>query len=171
MTDALKTLKFMAFDVDGVLTDGKLTYLPDGSETKTFYTLDGAGIRMLQKAGITVGWITGRSSSAVEHRAKNLGITHLAQGVSDKHKVLATWLAEAQLDFGEAGFMGDDLIDLAVMKACGFSAAPANAVAIVREHADLVTVERGGDGAVRAVCEDILKAQNKLDTFLNSGIH
>mgnify|MGYP000594303491 FL=1 len=171
MTDALKTLKFMAFDVDGVLTDGKLTYLPDGSETKTFYTLDGAGIRMLQKAGITVGWITGRSSSAVEHRAKNLGITHLAQGVSDKHKVLATWLAEAQLDFGEAGFMGDDLIDLAVMKACAFSAAPANAVAIVREHADLVTVERGGDGAVRAVCEDILKAQNKLDTFLNSGIH
>ncbi len=78
----------MAFDVDGVLTDGKLTYLPDGSETKTFYTLDGAGIRMLQKAGITVGWITGRSSPAVEHRARNLGITHLAQGVSDKARRL-----------------------------------------------------------------------------------
>jgi 3-deoxy-D-manno-octulosonate 8-phosphate phosphatase (KDO 8-P phosphatase) len=171
MVDALKTLKFMAFDVDGVLTDGKLTYLPDGSETKTFYTLDGAGIRMLQKAGITVGWITGRSSPAVEHRAKNLGITHLAQGVGDKHKVFAAWLAEAKLDFAEAGFMGDDLIDLAVMKASGFSAAPANAVAIVREHADLVTVERGGDGAVRTVCEHILKAQNKLDAFLHSGIH
>jgi 3-deoxy-D-manno-octulosonate 8-phosphate phosphatase (KDO 8-P phosphatase) len=171
MSDALKTLKFMAFDVDGVLTDGKLTYLPDGSETKTFYTLDGAGIRMLQKAGISVGWITGRSSPAVAHRAKNLGITHLAQGVGDKHKVFAAWLAEAKLDFAEAGFMGDDLIDLAVMKACGFSAAPANAVAIVRENADLVTAERGGDGAVRAVCEHILKAQNKLDDFLNSGIH
>lgn len=171
MTDALKQLRFMAFDVDGVLTDGKLTYLPDGSETKTFYTLDGAGIRMLQKAGITVGWITGRSSPAVEHRAKNLGITHLAQGVSDKHKVYAAWLAEAGLDFSQAGFMGDDLIDLAVMKACAFSAAPANAVTIVREHATLVTAERGGDGAVRTVCERILKDQDKLDAFLNSGIH
>ena len=171
MSDALKNLRFMAFDVDGVLTDGKLTYLPDGSETKTFYTLDGAGIRMLQKAGITVGWITGRSSPAVEHRAKNLGITHLAQGVSDKHKVLATWLGDAGLDFAQAGFMGDDLIDLAVMKACAFSAAPANAVAIVRDHADFVTTERGGDGAVRKVCEHILSAQNKLDAFLNSGIH
>ena len=171
MSDALKNLRFMAFDVDGVLTDGKLTYLPDGSETKTFYTLDGAGIRMLQKAGITVGWITGRSSPAVEHRAKNLGITHLAQGVSDKHKVFASWLAAAGLDFAQAGFMGDDLIDLAVMKACSFSAAPANAVSIVREQADFVTVERGGDGAVRAVCEHILIAQNNLDAFLSSGIH
>ena len=171
MSDALTKLKFMAFDVDGVLTDGKLTYLPDGSETKTFYTLDGAGIRMLQKAGITVGWITGRSSPAVEHRAKNLGITHLAQGVSDKHTVFATWLTEAGLDFAQAGFMGDDLIDLAVMKACAFAAAPANAVAVVRAQADLVTAERGGDGAVRTVCEHILKAQNKLDAFLNTGIH
>ncbi len=171
MTDALQRLKFMAFDVDGVLTDGKLTYLPDGSETKTFYTLDGAGIRMLQKAGITVGWITGRSSPAVMHRAKNLGITHLAQGASDKHTVFAAWLKEAGLDFNQAGFMGDDLIDLAVMQACAFSAAPANAVAIVREQATLVTPERGGEGAVRTVCEAILKAQNKLDAFLRSGIH
>ena len=171
MSDALKHLKFMAFDVDGVLTDGKLTYLPDGSETKTFYTLDGAGIRMLQKAGITVGWITGRSSPAVEHRARNLGITHLAQAVSDKHAVYATWLAEAGLDFTQAGFMGDDLIDLAVMKACAFSAAPANAVAVVREQADFVTTERGGDGAVRTVCEHILEAQHQLAVFLNSGIH
>ena len=171
MSDALQQIRFMAFDVDGVLTDGKLTYLPDGSETKTFYTLDGAGIRMLQKAGITVGWITGRTSTAVEHRARNLGITHLAQGVSDKHKVFSTWLSEAGLAFSQAGFMGDDLIDLAVMKACAFSAAPANAVAIVRESADIVTSERGGDGAVRAVCEYLLKAQNKLDAFLNSGIH
>lgn len=171
MSEALQNLKFMAFDVDGVLTDGKLTYLPDGSETKTFYTLDGAGIRMLQKAGITVGWITGRSSPAVEHRAKNLGITHLAQGVSDKQKVLATWLTAAGLDFSQAGFMGDDLIDLAVMKACAFSSAPANAVAIVRAQADFVTTECGGNGAVRTVCEHILIAQNKLDAFLNSGIH
>lgn len=171
MSDALKHLKFMAFDVDGVLTDGKLTYLPDGSETKTFYTLDGAGIRMLQKAGITVGWITGRSSPAVEHRAKNLGITHLAQGVSDKHAVYATWLTAAGLDFTQAGFMGDDLIDLAVMKACAFSAAPANAVAVVREQADFVTTERGGDGAVRTVCEHILEARHQLAVFLNSGIH
>ena len=171
MSGAIKKLKFMAFDVDGVLTDGKLTYLPDGSETKTFYTLDGAGIRMLQKAGITVGWITGRSSPAVEHRAKNLGITHLAQGVSDKHTVYATWLTEAGMDFTQAGFMGDDLIDLAVMQACAFSAAPANAVAVVRAQATLVTAERGGDGAVRTVCEHILEAQGKLDGFLNSGIH
>ena len=171
MSHALKNLKFMAFDVDGVMTDGTLTYLPDGSETKTFYTLDGAGIRMLQKSGIVVGWITGRSSPAVEHRAKNLGITHLAQGVSDKHKVFGTWLQEAGLDYSQAGFMGDDLIDLDVMKACAFSAAPANAVSIVKQTADLVTVENGGRGAVRAVCEHILQAQDKLNDFLNSGIH
>ncbi|WVH09121.1 MAG: 3-deoxy-D-manno-octulosonate 8-phosphate phosphatase [Fluviibacter phosphoraccumulans EoVTN8] len=171
MSQALKSLKFMAFDVDGVMTDGTLTYLPDGSETKTFYTLDGAGIHMLQKSGIVVGWITGRSSPAVEYRAKNLGITHLAQGVSNKHKVFSTWLKEAGLDFPQAGFMGDDLIDLAVMKACAFSAAPANAVGIVKQTADLVTVECGGRGAVRAVCEHILQAQDKLDAFLTSGIH
>ena len=171
MSHALKNLKFMAFDVDGVMTDGTLTYLPDGSETKTFYTLDGAGIRMLQKSGIVVGWITGRSSPAVEHRAKNLGITHLAQGVSDKYKVFGTWLQEAGLDYSQAGFMGDDLIDLAVMKACAFSAAPANAVSIVKQTADLVTVENGGRGAVRTVCEHILQAQDKLNDFLNSGIH
>lgn len=171
MSQALKNLKFMAFDIDGVMTDGTLTYLPDGTETKTFYTLDGAGIRMLQKSGITVGWITGRSSAAVEHRAKNLGITHLAQGVSDKHQVFGTWLKEAGLDFAQAGFMGDDLIDLAVMKACAFSAAPVNAVGIVKQSADLVTAESGGRGAVRTVCEHILQAQGKLDAFLNSGIH
>ena len=171
MSQSLKNLKFMAFDVDGVMTDGTLTYLPDGSETKTFYTLDGAGIRMLQKSGIIVGWITGRSSSAVEHRAKNLGITHLAQGVSDKQKVYSTWLTEAGLDFSQAGFMGDDLIDLAVMKACAFAAAPANAVAIVKQTANLVTAEGGGRGAVRTICEHILQAQGKLDAFLTSGIH
>lgn len=171
MSEALKRLRFMAFDVDGVMTDGTLTYLPDGSETKTFYTLDGAGIRMLQKSGITVGWITGRSSPAVAHRAKNLGITHLAQGVSDKLKIYRTWLDEMTLDFSQAGFMGDDLIDLAAMKACAFAAAPANAVHVVRLAAHLVTVETGGRGAVRTVCEHILEAQGKLDGFLTSGIH
>ena len=171
MSNALEQLKFMAFDVDGVMTDGTLTYLPDGSETKTFYTLDGAGIRMLQISGITVGWITGRSSSAVEHRAKNLGITHLAQGVSDKLKVYGTWLSEMGLDFSQAGFMGDDLIDLSAMKACAFAAAPINAVRVVRDAAHLVTEEHGGRGAVRTVCEHILQAQGKLDAFLTSGIH
>ena len=171
MSEVLKRLRFMAFDVDGVMTDGTLTYLPDGSETKTFYTLDGAGIRMLQKSGITVGWITGRSSPAVAHRAKNLGITHLAQGVSDKLKIYRTWLEEMMLDFSQAGFMGDDLIDLSVMKACAFASAPANAVEIVRLSAHLVTAETGGRGAVRTVCEHILQAQGKLDGFLTSGIH
>ncbi|MEY4328648.1 MAG: hypothetical protein RL703_467 [Pseudomonadota bacterium] len=171
MSDAVKNLKFMAFDVDGVMTDGTLTFLPDGSETKTFYTLDGAGIRMLQKSGIIVGWITGRSSPAVEHRARNLGITHLAQGVSDKRTVYHTWLTEAGLDFSQAGFMGDDLIDLAAMQACAFAAAPVNAVKVIREAATLVTEEHGGRGAVRTVCEYILQAQGKLDAFLTSGIH
>ena len=86
MTQALQHLKFMGFDIDGVMTDGTLTYLPDGTETKTFYTLDGAGIRMLQQSGIVVGWITGRSSSAVAHRAKNLGITH--QRLNDFYALL-----------------------------------------------------------------------------------
>lgn len=161
-----QNLKLMGFDVDGVLSDGRLYYCDDGSEIKTFNTLDGHGMKMLRDAGIEIAIITGRRSGAVEARARNLGIDLLFQAVEDKKDVMAGILAERGLTFAEAGYMGDDVVDLPIMRACGFAAAPANAHALVKEHSHLVTTLRGGKGAAREVCEAILAAQGKLDAAL-----
>ena len=161
-----QNLKLMGFDVDGVLSDGRLYYCDDGSEIKTFNTLDGHGMKMLRDAGIEIAIITGRRSGAVEARARNLGIDLLFQAVEDKKDVMAGILAKRGLTFAEAGYMGDDVVDLPIMRACGFAAAPANAHALVKEHSHLVTTLRGGKGAAREVCEAILAAQGKLDAAL-----
>ena len=161
-----KPLKLMGFDVDGVLSDGRLYYANDGSEIKAFHTLDGQGLKMLRDAGITLAIITGRRSGAVAARAKNLGIELLFQGIEDKRGTMAQILAERGLSFAEAGYMGDDIVDLPLMRACGFSAAPANAHALVKQHAHYVASSKGGEGAVRDTCEAILQAQGKLDSIL-----
>jgi 3-deoxy-D-manno-octulosonate 8-phosphate phosphatase (KDO 8-P phosphatase) len=114
----------MAFDVDGVLTDGSLYYTDQGIEIKAFNTLDGQGLKMLQQAGITVAIITGRKSRSVELRAQNLGIRHLFQAVDNKLEVMNSLLAELNLEPDDAGYMGDDVPDLPLMTACGFSATP-----------------------------------------------
>lgn len=161
-----QNLKLMGFDVDGVLSDGRLYYCDDGSEIKTFNTLDGHGMKMLRDAGIEIAIITGRRSGAVEARARNLGIDLLFQAVENKKEVMAGILAERGFTFAEAGYMGDDVVDLPIMRACGFAAAPSNAHALVKEHSHLVTTLRGGKGAAREVCEAILAAQGKLDAVL-----
>lgn len=163
-----KQLKLMGFDVDGVLSDGRLYYADDGSEIKAFHTLDGQGLKMLRDAGVTLVIITGRKSGTVAARAKNLGIDLLYQGVEDKLGTMATLLAEHGLDFAEAGYMGDDIVDLPLMRACGYSAAPANAHAFVKKHSLYVSTASGGTGAVREVCEAILADQGKLDAILAS---
>ena len=119
-------LKLMAFDVDGVLTDGSLYYTDEGVEIKAFNTLDGHGLKMLQQAGITVAIITGRRARCVELRAQNLGICHLFQGVENKLEQMQTLLAELGIGANEAGYMGDDVVDLPVMRALGFSATTAD---------------------------------------------
>lgn len=155
-------LGLMAFDVDGVLTDGSLFYTDEGFELKAFNTLDGYGIKLLQQAGIEVAIISGRRARCVDLRAANLGITLVHQDVPDKLALMIALLAQLGLPSTAAGYMGDDVIDLPVMLHCGFSATPSNAHPLVQEHALLTTERDGGRGAVRETCEFILAAQNKL---------
>lgn len=155
-------VKLMAFDVDGVLTDGTLYFTAQGDELKAFNTLDGHGLKMLASAGILLAIITGRSSRAVELRARNLGIEILLQGIEDKHGAMLALLEQRQLGFSDAGYMGDDIVDLPLLRACGFSASVPNGHAQVHSHVDYVTRAGAGQGAVREVCEHILFAQGRL---------
>lgn len=159
-------LKLMAFDIDGVMTDGSLYFTEEGKEFKAFNTLDGHGLKMLQKAGIVLAIITGRTSGAVAARAANLGIPHLYQGVEDKKACLDALLKELQLPWEAAGYMGDDVVDLPIMLACGFCICPANSHPTVKEHAQITTQASGGRGAVREACDFILTTQGREDIFL-----
>lgn len=158
-----KTIKLAIFDVDGVLTDGRLYFLADGSEFKTFNTLDGQGIKMLIASGVRTAIISGRSTPVVERRAQNLGIQHLYQGREDKLVVLDELLGELGLNYADVAYLGDDLPDLPVMRRAGLGMAVANANAFVRQHAHGVTQARGGEGAAREFCELILSAQGNLE--------
>ena len=161
-----RNLKLMAFDVDGVLTDGTLYFSSQGDEIKAFNALDGHGLKMLGEAGIRLAIITGRSSRAVELRAQNLGIDLLLQGVADKRGAMRALLEQQGLGFAEAGYMGDDVVDLPLLRACGFSATVPDGHALVRSRVAYVARAGGGHGAVREVCELILAAQDKLDAAM-----
>ena len=158
-------IRLMGFDVDGVMTDGSLYFTPNGEEIKVFSSLDGHGLKMLQSAGIEVAIISGRRSRALELRAANLGITELHMGVEDKLGCLNDLLTRRQLSAVEAGYMGDDVVDLPILRACGFSAAPADAHDFVKQHVDYLARKAGGRGAVREVCDYLLGAQGKLDAM------
>ena len=159
-------IKLMAFDVDGVLSDGSLFYTDEGIEIKAFNSLDGLGLNLLRKAGITIAVITGRNTRNVAARMQHLGIDLLFQGVKNKLEVMQDLLAKLGITAEEAGFMGDDIIDLQVMAACGFSATPADSHHLAKRYACLISSKDGGRGAVREVCEFILDAQGKLDAVL-----
>jgi 3-deoxy-D-manno-octulosonate 8-phosphate phosphatase (KDO 8-P phosphatase) len=159
-------LKLMIFDVDGVLTDGSLYVTDAGAEIKVFNARDGHGMRMLQAEGVTLAIITGRNAACVAWRMRNLGIEHVYQGAGNKLATFHELLAKLGLPASEAGFMGDDVIDLEVMAACGFSATPADGHEINRERADYVARLSGGRGAAREVCEFILAARGKLDAAI-----
>ena len=158
-----RAIKLAIFDVDGVLTDGRLYFLPDGSEFKTFNTLDGHGIKMLIASGVQTAIISGRKTPVVERRAQNLGIQHLFQGREDKLVVLDGQLAELGLSYEQVAYLGDDLPDLPVIRRVGLGMAVASADGFVRQHAHGVTQARGGEGAAREFCELILRAQGNLD--------
>ena len=161
-----RRLKLMAFDVDGVLSEGSLFYTDEGLEIKAFSCHDGLGMNMLQRAGITVAIITGRTTRCVEFRMQNLGIDLLYQGITNKLETMQKLLGKLDISADEAGYMGDDIVDLQVMAACGFSAAPADCHETVKPYARMVSSKIGGRGAVREVCEFILAAQGKLDAAL-----
>lgn len=155
-------IKLVAFDIDGVMTDGGLHYTDDGGELKTFNVQDGLGLVLMRRAGFELAIVTGRTSGVVEARAADLGICHVYQGVANKRVAVEGLLEKLGLDWAECAFMGDDLIDLPVMTLCGLALAPANARLIVKEHAHAVTDAAGGKGAVREAVEFILQAQGKL---------
>jgi 3-deoxy-D-manno-octulosonate 8-phosphate phosphatase (KDO 8-P phosphatase) len=156
-------VRLMIFDVDGVLTDGRIIYHDDGSEIKAFDVQDGHGIKLLQRAGIEVALITGRSCRAVQHRANGLGITRVYQGARDKLEAYEEILERTGLKDVETGFMGDDLIDIPLLRRVGFAAAVPNAVPHVIPYAHYVTRARGGQGAAREICEMLLFVQGLWD--------
>ena len=165
-TERAKRLKLMIFDVDGVLTDGGLRYGPEGELIKTFNALDGHGIKLLQKSGVHTAIISARQSPIVTRRATDLGISILLQGVEDKRSAFEKMIADLKLTPEECGFMGDDVIDLPVMTRVGFAISVPNGHADVRSRAHYVAQAHGGNGAVREVCDFILRAQDNYDSAL-----
>lgn len=161
-------VRLLVLDVDGVLTDGSISYTDSGEEIKTFHVRDGHGLRLVLKAGVEVALITGRTSQAVAHRAHNLKIARIFQGVRDKLEVLRRLQKELHIAPEETAVVGDDLVDLPIMLQAGLAVAVADAPREVRERAHLVTTAPGGRGAVREVCEIILQSKNLWDELLQS---
>lgn len=151
------TIKLVAFDVDGVLTDGSLTFDKDGNELKTFNAKDGQGIVNLNKAGIITAIITARCSGAVEHRAKNLNITELHQGSKNKIETLNEILEKYNLTFENVAYMGDDLPDICILEKVKLKGCPKDAVDEVKAVANFISAKDGGRGAVREFCNYILE--------------
>lgn len=160
-SDSLGRIRLVAFDVDGVFTDGRIYLSDKGIESKAFHTQDGYGIRQLLDAGIAVAVISGRKSGAVEKRMSELGVPHLVQGCGDKVAALDEIIAALNISAAECAYVGDDIPDLPVLDHVGFAIAVANAVPALRQQCDYSTSARGGQGAVREVCELILGAQSQ----------
>ncbi|WP_026839831.1 KdsC family phosphatase [Citrifermentans bremense] len=164
MEERLKKIKLLILDVDGVMTDGRIIFDSNGVESKFFNVKDGHGIKMLQRSGIEVGIISGRESQVVYNRAVELGIGQVYQKSLDKLVPYRQMLEATGLTDDQVAFMGDDVIDIPLLKRVGFAAAPADAVCEVFEFAQFVAKNRGGWGAVREVCDLILKAQGSWET-------
>ena len=161
LSEKLKRVVLLILDVDGVLTDGKIIIDDLGNESKSFNVRDGHGLKLLMRSGVDVVFLTGRESEVVKHRADELGIKDVYQGVRDKSKVLGEILVSKGLSGECAAYVGDDIVDIPVFRIVGFSAAVADALDYVKAEADYVTEKEGGNGAVREVCEMILSAREK----------
>lgn len=162
----LKDIRLLLLDVDGVLTDGSILYTDSGEEIKIFNAKDGLGIRLLMAAGIEVGIITGRSGTALRHRCKNLGITRVHDGARDKAAVMEHIFQETGFSPRQVAYIGDDLPDRAVFSRVGLAIAVADASPEIRRLAQMTTTAKGGHGAVREVCEAILKARGDWDRLV-----
>jgi 3-deoxy-D-manno-octulosonate 8-phosphate phosphatase (KDO 8-P phosphatase) len=151
--DKLGDIRLVAFDVDGVFTDGRFYLADDGTETKAFHTQDGYGVRQLLMSGVEVAVISGRKSGAVERRMTELHVPHVVLGCKDKVAAMDELAAKLGLDVSACAYVGDDLPDLPLLEHVGFSIAVANAVPALQERCDYVTSKPGGFGAVREVCD------------------
>jgi 3-deoxy-D-manno-octulosonate 8-phosphate phosphatase (KDO 8-P phosphatase) len=161
-----RRLRLVLSDVDGVLTDGRVWPLPGGGEAKAFHIRDGLGIVLAQRAGLRVGFLSGRRSPAVDARAQELGVEVVRQGVGDKRAALRELLRELGLTPPEAAFMGDDVNDLGAMAEVALSAAPADAPFEVRAQAFMITQAAGGQGCFREFLEAILRARGEWDGLI-----
>jgi 3-deoxy-D-manno-octulosonate 8-phosphate phosphatase (KDO 8-P phosphatase) len=166
LLDRAAGIRLAAFDVDGVLTDGQLYYADSGEESKAFSTLDGHGLKLLMGENVRVALITARTSRLLEQRARNLGVDLLFQGCADKAAALSGLLRELGLDAAQAGYMGDDAVDLPALRLAGLALTVPEAPAAVRRAAHYVTRRGGGRGAVREACELLLLARDRLDAAL-----
>ena len=163
---AARRIKLILFDVDGVLTDGKILMHADGTESKRFDIKDGTAIVWALKLGLTVGFLSARTSASTAQRAAQLGVTLVHQGVASKLETYDQVVDELLLEHEQVAYMGDDVLDLPVLSRAGLAAAPADAVADVRSRAHWVSQAGGGDGAARDLIELILKAQGKWDGLM-----
>lgn len=162
-----REIRLVIFDVDGVLTDGSVTYGPDGGEYQTFNIRDGQGIKSLMDCGVEVAILSARSSRALTIRAQELGIRHAETGASDKSRAFKALAAKCALEETQCCFVGDDLVDIPVMLRCGLGVAVADAHHSVRHVAQWVTPSGGGRGAAREVCDTVLYAQEKIDAIMD----
>jgi 3-deoxy-D-manno-octulosonate 8-phosphate phosphatase (KDO 8-P phosphatase) len=156
-------IKLLLLDVDGVLTDGTLIWHSDGRESKVFHVHDGHGIRLLQRAGVEVAFLTGRSSEVVAHRAKDLGIELVVQGSRNKLADYEQILAKRRVEDREVAYVGDDIVDVPVFKRVGLAVAVADATAPVHSYCHVATKSEGGKGAVREVCDFLLQAKGRWE--------
>ena len=161
-----RKVRLVLMDVDGVMTDGSILFFGDSTELKVFHVLDGIGIRLAQRAGLEIGVITGRRSEAVERRCRELGITELHQGDWRKLPIFEKILERRGLDAEEVCFIGDDLVDLPILRRVGLAVTVPAARSEVMEAADAVTDLPGGRGAVRDALEAVLKAQGRWEELL-----
>jgi 3-deoxy-D-manno-octulosonate 8-phosphate phosphatase (KDO 8-P phosphatase) len=163
--DKAASVRLVIFDVDGVLTDGRLYFGQHGDKLKAFHSRDGHGMKMLQDAGIAIAILSGRRSTAVERRMADLRIQHVHLGTEDKRRVFEELRSRLGLEPGQIAYVGDDLIDLPVMTRVGLAVAVEDADPFVKRHADWITPSPGGRGAARDVCELVLEAQGLLEAL------
>ena len=162
----LKEIQLLLLDVDGVLTDGSIIYSDEASETKVFNVKDGLGLKLVMQAGIKIGLVTGRTSKALHRRCRDLGIAYVYDGVQQKARLLDEIAIKTGVSAENTAFVGDDLPDIPIMRRVGLSIAVADAHERVRKHVDWTTSAAGGRGAVREVCDALLKACGKWDEIM-----
>lgn len=163
-------IKLLIMDVDGVLTDGRIFIRDNGEEIKSFHTLDGHGLKMLQAGGVQTAIITGRDAPSVGIRVKQLGINHYYKGIHDKRAAYADLREKASVEEHECAFIGDDVVDLPVMVRCGLPVAVPEAHWFTLKHAAYVTRKSAGNGAVRELCDLIMQAQGTLEAALQEYV-
>lgn len=168
LLERARAVRLAVFDVDGVMTDGRLYLSNDGVESKAFHTRDGLGLKALMRHGVEVAVITARRSKLVARRMQELGIEQLMQGCEDKLSAITSLLNERSIRFEHTAYTGDDLVDWPAMSRCHLKCAPADASPWICRQADFVSQSAGGRGAVREVCELILQARGELQAWQDS---